>query len=153
MQVVAELAGQLRKAHEGGAWHGPSLFEALAETSAREAGARPLRGAHSVWEIVLHIAAWDDLCVRRLEGHPADVPEEGDWPPVAETTQEAWERALAKVNGAQERLLRAVAALPDSRLQEKVVGKDYSVGFMLFGVLQHNVYHTGQIALLRKAQT
>ncbi len=153
MTEVSELAEQLKWAHEGGAWFGSSLTELLAGMAAREAAARPVAGAHSIWEIALHIAAWDGLWVRRLEGHPADVPEEGDWPSVGETTEEAWRSALAKVNGAQERLLRAVAALPDSRLREKVVGKDYSVSFMLYGILQHNVYHTGQIALLKKATT
>ena len=153
MQEVANLVEQLKRAHEGNAWHGSALCEVLAGIGARDAARRPVPGGHTIWEIVLHIAAWNNLWARRLEGQPADEPEEGDWPPVEETTQEAWERTLAKVNGSHQRLLQAVTAMPDSRLQETVVGKDYSVGFMLFGILQHTVYHTGQIALLKKAYT
>jgi uncharacterized damage-inducible protein DinB len=152
MQEVASFVDQLKRGYEGDAWHGPALKELLTDVSAAEATARPIPGAHSVWEIVLHIAAWSNLFGRRLEGHPMDVPAEGDWPPVEETGEDAWAQALAKLDQAQQGLVRITSALPDSRLRETVVGKDYSIGFMLHGIIQHNVYHTGQIALLKKAR-
>jgi len=151
MSEIANIVDQLKRIYEGDAWHGPALRELLADVSVERAAARPIAGAHSIWEIVLHIAAWENVFRRRLEGHPADEPEEGDFPPMVETSQEAWTQSLAKLDGAQEQLLKAVSLLPEARFQETVVGEDYSIRFMLDGIIRHNVYHTGQIALLKKA--
>lgn len=153
MSEAARLADQLQKSHEGEAWHGPALAELLAGVTAEQALARPLADAHSIYEIVLHLAGWTDLTVRVLEGDPTREPHEGDWPPGGEPSQAAWEQAVEKLNRDQTRLFEAASKLPDSRLQERAAGRDYTIGFMLLGVLQHNAYHAGQIALLKKAQT
>ncbi len=94
MTEVARIADQLRRAFRGKAWHGPALRELLADVSAERAAARPIPNAHTIWEIVLHLAAWDDAVLRRLEGRRTDVPDEGDWPPVREVGEAAWGRAL-----------------------------------------------------------
>jgi uncharacterized damage-inducible protein DinB len=62
------LADQIRRAFEGNAWHGDSVVELLAGVDAKTAAARPIKNAHSIWEILLHIAAWDDVIVRRIGG-------------------------------------------------------------------------------------
>lgn len=152
MREGANLVDQLKRCYEGNAWHGPALREILADISAGEAAARPLPAAHSIWEIVLHIAAWNTVFVPRMEGHAMNTPEEGDWPPVKETGNDAWAQTLAKLDNTQQQLLQVASGLPDSKLQEKVAGKDYSIGFLLHGIIQHNVYHAGQIALLKKAR-
>ena len=152
MQERANIIDHLSRAYAGGAWHGPALGELLADVSAEQAAARPMAEAHSIWELVLHIAAWNNVFCRRLEEHPTETPEEGDFPPVEETTEEAWAQARARLAHTQQQLLQTVSALPDSRLSEQVIGKDYSLGFMLLGIIQHNVYHAGQIALLKKAR-
>ena len=152
MTEAARIAEQLQKAHEGNAWHGPALAEILDGVTAEQALARPLAEAHSICEIVLHIAVWTDLTTSVLDGDPTREPREGDWPSVAEAGEAAWEQAVAKLNRAQTRLFEVAAKLPDSRLQETAAGRDYTIAVMLLGVLQHNVYHAGQIALLKKAQ-
>ncbi len=150
MSQVATLLDELKRIHNGGAWHGPSVREALAGVTVEQAASRPLPGAHSIWELVLHLAAWEKLIGRRLEGQRANEPEEGDFP-AAGATEEAWVQALAQLENAHERLLGLVTKLTDADLDRVVVGKDYSWGFMLRGAVNHSAYHAGQIGRLNKA--
>lgn len=146
------IAGELERAFRGEAWHGPSLKEILADVTAREAAARPIAGAHSIWELVHHITAWVVIVRRRLEGERiVDVSEQEDWPPVNDTGEGAWHRAIAALEEGHQRLLDAIRRVPEARLAEPVAGKDYSNAIMLNGVVQHDLYHGGQMALLRKA--
>ena len=151
MDEIERIDDQLRRAFEGHAWHGPSLRELLADVTAEQATARPIPGAHSIWEIALHIAAWHEGVRRRVEGERVELSAEEDWPPVASTSEAAWQDALAVLERTHTELRRTVSRLADARLQEMVVGKDHSVYVMLHGLIQHDLYHAGQIALLKKA--
>ena len=89
MSELANIIGELKIIHRSGdAWHGPALRDVLTGLTPDEA-ARPLPNAHSIWEIVLHIAGWEEVFLRRLEGLLAASPEGGDFPHVAEATGEA----------------------------------------------------------------
>ncbi|MBI3698770.1 MAG: DinB family protein, partial [Acidobacteria bacterium] len=103
-----------------------------------------------IWEIVLHITAWVDAARRRVEGEEAKLSAEQDWPPVRETTERAWEAALEGLKTAHQAMQETVLRLEDSRLKDRVPGQQYSVYFLLHGVVQHGLYHAGQIALLKK---
>jgi uncharacterized damage-inducible protein DinB len=151
MDEIKRIDDQLRRAFEGRAWHGPSLRELLADVTAEQATARPVPGAHSTWEITLHIAAWHEGVRRRVEGERVELSPEEDWPPVASTSEAAWQDALAALERTHTELRRMVSRLADARLQEMVAGKDHSVYVMLHGLIQHDLYHAGQIALLKKA--
>ncbi len=153
MREVARIGSQLKRASEGGAWHGPALLELLADVSAGQAAARPVAGAHSIWEIVLHVAAWQGFAAHALGGEPmpTDLAEEEDWPPVADASEEAWRAAVAEAGEANRRLRQALRKLSDEDLERIVGGREYNVYFLLHGVVQHGLYHAGQIALLKKA--
>ncbi len=153
MSEAARIADQLRRAFDGEAWHGDSLFEILEGVAAERAAARPVTGAHSIWELALHIAAWDDVALRRIGGTAVELSDAENFPTVTDASEAAWRAALAAVRRGHERLVAAVAALPDSRLLEMVPGKEgahYTFYYLLHGVVQHEIYHAGQIALLKK---
>jgi uncharacterized damage-inducible protein DinB len=153
MSEAARIADQLRRAFDGEAWHGDSLFEILAGVTAAQAAARPIKGAHSIWELVLHIAAWDAAVLRRFDGVAVELSDVENFPPVTDVSDAAWKGALARVKSGHEKLIQAVAAMPDSRLAEMVPGKEgahYTFYYMLHGLAQHELYHAGQIALLKK---
>jgi uncharacterized damage-inducible protein DinB len=152
MGELAFIVDQIKRAYQGEAWHGPSLRELLADVSAEKATARPLPGAHNILELVLHIAAWQGAVRRRLEGADVLEPEEGDWPSAGKGP-DAWTEALDRLQRSHEELVSRVSTLDESRLGEIIEIKRYSVRFMLNGVIQHNIYHSGQIALLKKAGT
>jgi uncharacterized damage-inducible protein DinB len=151
MTEAARIADQLRRAFEGDAWHGPALLELLADVDASTAAAHPLPDAHSVWELVLHIAAWDDAVNRRIVfGKAVQLNDAENFPPVKDKSRTAWKKAVAHLRKTHAKLIKTVAALPDRRLHERVPGKKYDIYFMLHGVAQHELYHAGQIAILKK---
>jgi uncharacterized damage-inducible protein DinB/heme-degrading monooxygenase HmoA len=147
----AALAEELRTLWRGDPWHGPSLEDILGGVTAEQAAARPVRAGHSIWELVAHVTAWAGVWRRRLEGQRVGDPEEGDFPPVPEPTAEAWTRARARLREAHERLVERVARLTPQELGTPVPGRDYDARFLVRGAIRHTVYHSGQIALLKKA--
>ena len=149
MSEIDRIADQLRRAWEGEAWHGPSVREALAGVTAGQAGARPLSDAHSIWEIVHHIGAWEDIVRRRLSGEKVDATPEMDWPPVRDDGEAAWLGAQVELERIHRGLVEVVQRFDPARLDEKPAGGSTAYTLM-HGAIQHDLYHAGQIVLLRK---
>jgi uncharacterized damage-inducible protein DinB len=147
---AARIADQLRRAFDGDAWHGPALLELLKDIDAPTAAAKPLPNVHSIWELVLHIAVWDRVACRRLSGEKYQPTGDANFPPVPKPTAAAWRNAVAETKRTHEAFVKTVAALPDSRLRDRVPGKRYDFYHMLHGLAQHELYHAGQIAVLKK---
>jgi uncharacterized damage-inducible protein DinB len=152
MSETKRISDQLKRAFKGEAWHGPSVLELLADVTPEQAAAHPIPGAHSIWELALHIRVWERITLKRIdEWVPIEATPEEDWPPVTEFGEHAWKNALNAVRLNHEALRETVSRMDDARLSEIVPGTQYSVYFMLHGVIQHDLYHAGQIALLKKA--
>jgi uncharacterized damage-inducible protein DinB len=149
----ALIADQLRRAFDGSAWHGPALLELLGDVDAATAAAKPFDDVHSIWELVLHIEAWDEAASVRLAGHISQPTGEDNFPPVCEATDAAWLETIHAAKRTHAALIKTVTALPNSRLRDRVPGKRYDFYHMLHGIVQHELYHAGQIALLKKAGT
>jgi uncharacterized damage-inducible protein DinB len=150
MSEVQAIINDLKNIHDGEAWHGPSLKDILSGVTAEQAAARPIANAHTIWELTLHSAGCEDEFMRRLGGMQINEREEGDFPVVADTSEEAWRRTLARFDETHRGLIEAISAVTDERLSETVAGKDYTIDYMLRGLICHHVYHAGQIALLKK---
>ena len=155
---VSRLVDQLESEHAGEPWHGTSLVGILTGITYQQAAARPLPGAHTIWELVLHITAWKNEARQRFHGGPAGDPSEGDWPqPPAAPSEDAWRQALAALEEAHRALVDTITRLRDPQLFERTNdprtdANDSGNYFQLVqGILQHDVYHSGQIALLKKA--
>jgi hypothetical protein len=151
MTEVQRIAEQLDNAYRGGAWHGPSLTEALEGLTAEGAASRPVRQAHSIWEIVHHLHAGYGVVSARLRGVRADLADEEDWPTVPEPTDAAWRRDLASLESLHRALVRQIAERGDTGLDGPIVATYSSVYRTLHGHVQHVLYHAGQVVLLRKA--
>ena len=150
MNDIETILDQLEINFRGDAWHGSSVMRLLADVSAEQAAAKPIQNAHSIWELVLHIKVWKDAPGRRLAGEAFVPTSEEDWPKVTDTGEVAWENTLKKLEASHEKLAEAVSKLDDSQLHQPTTGNDYSNYFMIHGVIQHDLYHAGQIALLKK---
>jgi len=150
MTEVVRLHDQLHRSYWGDAWHGPSLKDVLSGVSAVKAASKPLRNAHSIWEIVLHVNAWLDAARRRIEGEKLNLTDEQDWPALKKKGSQAWKETLQILENNQILFEDTVKQLPDARLSDNLTGGAYTIYFQLQGIIQHTLYHTGQIALLRK---
>ena len=148
MSEIKRIHDQLRRSYEGAAWHGPSVRELLDGVSAEQASRRG-GDTHNIRELIRHIAAWEAAATRTLGGAAhVDLPPEQDWPPE----RESFDAEREHLEKTHRELEAAVQAFPDDRLNEKVNGdRGYSYYFLLHGVIQHNLYHAGQIAILKKA--
>jgi uncharacterized damage-inducible protein DinB len=152
MNEIDRIEDQLRRAHEGGAWHGPSLNELLSDVTAEQAAAKPIENAHSIWELVLHIAAWEDAVRRRLINERAEVTDEENFPTITDTSEEAWQKTLEYVRDVNKKLREAVLETNDERLNGPIMPLEgMSSRYVSFhGAVQHTLYHAGQIAVLKK---
>lgn len=148
MNEIERIVETMKQAHDGGAWHGPSVGEALDGVDAQTAARRPLEGAHTIWEIVEHVRLTGEAVRGAVTGEPADAA--ADWAAPAQATDAAWREALARLKTSQQALRRAVERLPESRLHETIPGKSHSYWYELMGLVHHDLYHAGQISLLKK---
>lgn len=149
---LTRLEEQLRRTLEGEAWHGPSVLESLAGLSAAQAASHPIAGAHSIWELVLHIASDYELVLRRLAGDGRQPRPDEDWPACPAPTEANWQQTGEKLMLLNRLLREAVRDFPVERLDDPLVpGVPYSAYTQFIGVTQHNLYHAGQITLLKRA--
>ena len=157
MAEAARLIDQFRRAHDGDPWHGSPVKTILDGVTADQAARKPAGAAHSIWEIVLHMTGWRDEVTRRAAGAPAAEPAGGDWPPIGEPTPARWTAALAALDASHARLVEAVRDMTDAHLlkptndtRDSALGVGVSYYELFHGIVQHDAYHAGQIAILRK---
>ena len=152
---VDRIRDQFRRAFDGEAWHGPAVLALLEGVTAQQAATHPIPGAHSIWELTLHIAAWERAILRRLQGDPAQLSDEEDWRPINDKSDEAWENTKKYLIDTHRELLEAIAKLDESRLNEPIItnaSTPFSTVYVtLHGGVQHDLYHAGQIAVVKKA--
>lgn len=157
MTVKDRIRGELARAHDGDPWCDPSLTAVLAGVAAPQAATRVPGIVHSIWEIVLHLAAWQSVVAERITGQPIAEPAEGDWPPVGDPSESAWRDALARLNQTHAQLMQALESIDETSLDDRVgdsrdpaLGSGMTVYANLHGTAQHSMYHAGQISLLKK---
>ncbi len=151
MTELERIADQLKRAFEGNAWHGPSVMEVLNGVTTQQATTRVFPKAHTIWELALHIGAWEDACLRRLHGERAELSDAEDWAPVTNSSDAGWEQLKLMLQRGNQALRDAVARIEEHRLDEPIVPGMPSVYVTVQGVVQHDLYHAGQIAILKKA--
>ncbi len=140
------------------AWHGPNLRSALRGVSAEEAAWRPGENRHNIWEITVHAAYWKYSVTKRLTGSKKhEFPEKGrNWfardAKISEKreTEKNWARDLALLTKTHKELLNAIANMKESEMKGQCRGSRQTVKQNIIGIAMHDVYHAGQIQLLRK---
>jgi hypothetical protein len=159
-RIVSTVEGDLTlllqvldESYEKKAWHGPNLKGSIRGVTAGQAGWRPHPSRHSIADNVVHCAYWKYAVRRRLHGDKrGSFPMKGtNWfllpSPLGES---AW-RELVALLETEHRALRAeVAAFPSGRLHDLTTGGKVRYSSLLFGIALHDVYHAGQIQLLKR---
>src|SRR5215471_9810751 len=117
MTETHRINSQLKRAQEGQAWHGPSIRELLEGVTAEQAAARAIPNAHSIWELIHHIIAWEQIALRRLQGEALpEIPDEMNFPPVNASGEEAWQSALKSLAASNQALRDGIKQFDDARL-------------------------------------
>jgi hypothetical protein len=147
------IADQLRRAFTGDPWHGSPIRDLLAGITAERASLRPLPSGHTIWELVLHIEIYVNVAFEAVQGTPMPrlFGTEKDWPKAEPNSAAAWTGATDRLFQNAARLADAIGQFTDSRLQDTVPGRDYDFYYLFHGIVQHSLYHAGQIAMLKSA--
>jgi uncharacterized damage-inducible protein DinB len=148
---AGRIADQLQRAFYGAAWHGPAVMELLEDVNATMATARPIVNVRNIWELLLHVAVWDRAALTRLGGSKCQPTGEANFPPIMKANEGAWRKTINDAKRTHDRLVRTVSRMSDQRLRDRVPGKRYDFYHMLHGIAQHELYHAGQMAILKKA--
>ena len=151
MSRIDRIIDELTRALEHDPWYGPSIQEVIGDLSAADADAHAVNGAHSVWELVHHVAAWTRAIHARVQGDICELQGEADWPPVRETSDAAWATARDDLRRAQSELIATLRTFDDSKLTAITPNRDYDLEHLLDGLIQHHAYHTGQMVLVKNA--
>jgi uncharacterized damage-inducible protein DinB len=151
VREIERITDQARKTFVGDAWHGPSVLEVLVDVDAQVAISHPIPGAHSIWELVLHLIATQAVLLRRIHGETAGLDPTEFWPSVPPASESAWAETVERLKRQDVELRQAIDAFPEDRLDARLTAEGSSAYNNFHGYVQHNAYHAGQIALLRKA--
>lgn len=158
MSETERIAGQLRRLWDGDPWYGPNISDVLRDLTPVRAAHRPILQAHTIWEIALHMASWNREVLRRLKTGVARDPEDGDWPEQPAASDENWRWTREMLEASLRALVAEAERFPAGRLDEilgderdRPLGSGVSYYVLLHGIVQHNVAHTAQMSLLKKA--
>jgi uncharacterized damage-inducible protein DinB len=158
VREVDRLRRALEATLDGDPWYGSSVSRMVDGVDPSQAAAHPVSGAHSIWELVLHMTAWVNEANRRLRGGSYGEPEEGDWPGVPAPGGASWQSARSALAAAHSSLAATLTAMSDAELSAQVpgaqvdaAGQPVTLYQTAVGILQHDAYHAGQIAILKKA--
>lgn len=150
MSDIRRLQQMLQTTYNGNCFHGDSIEAVIQDIDVTQAVWTPAGAAHSMWQIVLHMTGWLDVIRRRLTSATlVNLTDEENYPAPPQATHENWNAARDAFRSALNALIKAVGEFPEPRLEEKVPGRDYTFFVLLHGAIDHNLYHAGQIALLK----
>jgi len=148
------IAEELASTINGKAWYGDSLQAILNNVTANQAQTHAIPTAHSIWELLCHLDAWVGFTLGAVQGVPIPawpgMPVELDWPPVADTSERAWQQTVNSFFSNHLRLVEEIKTFTDDRLAVIVPGRTYDFCHLFLSATHHAIYHAGQIALLKK---
>jgi hypothetical protein len=150
---TSELIFRLQDSLKGDPWYGDSVLSKLREIDYKTADISPLPNINSIAKILQHLINWHLFTVRKIKGDKTFVIEQNDhndWTPVSIKTEGDWQDLIGDFRNSAKELIRELEGMDDSFLKEVIPGKPYTFGYLLNGLVQHNIYHLGQIALLKK---
>ena len=151
MNQTERILRQYDLVMHGNAWHGDPIWRILEGISPESAAHHALPAAHSIWEIILHMKFWEGVTSRRLQGQRAGLDEALNFPAPPEINEANWQKTLAEFRASNQQFRQLLAAFDPKRLDELSAAGKRTFYEEAHGLIQHNIYHAGQIALLKKA--
>ena len=142
----------LQNTLSGQPWFGRAVFPILEEVDESKIYIHPGDTQHSLAELLYHMITWSDFCLKHLENAPLKElteVEKRDWREIYPKTH-TWKNGLGQFKSIHEKIISILETKEDSFLKEIVPGREFNFRFMLNGLIQHNIYHLGQVAYVNK---
>ncbi|TRO67240.1 DinB family protein [Christiangramia sabulilitoris] len=151
-KMTNEIIRAMSETFEGQPWYGDSVMRKLENVPYVIGYKTCIPESHSVAQIVGHLIAWKKFAAKKMSGCKdchLEKDSEEDWPNIDVHSREEWEELKRELVAAQSSIYEILNEQEDdSFLQKKVDGKDYDFGALLKGLIQHDIYHLGQIGLI-----
>lgn len=153
MQESKQIKTALRHLYEGEVWHGPSIKEILVDMTAQDALRRVTPKSKNIAEYLIHITNWRIFALEKLTGgdsYDIILNSEADWSVINELDEKGWAEILQNYEEAQTELLEVVDTYTNAKLEAIVPGRKYTFYTLLHGVIHHDIYHSGQMMMLKR---
>ncbi|HEY1006930.1 MAG TPA: DinB family protein [Sphingobacteriaceae bacterium] len=151
MKEPQRIQKLLRDLYDGSPWIEVTLMEKLHGLSAEQAGKKLFPDWNSIWQIVNHLAKWRMEVLSRVNGEVTTSPDDNFFGPLEDPSEEAWQQALAELRESQKEWMGFLETFPEQDLEKVYPGNRMTYYEHILGIVQHDAYHLGQIALLAKA--
>jgi hypothetical protein len=150
MTEIQHLVQRYDQTMSGEAWYGDPVWKILQAIDAPCAAAKLLPGTHNIWQLVMHMEFWERIAARRFSA-PVTPEEAGNFPATPAAEEAEWQKTLESFHTSNREFRRTISAFDSSVLDKNTPGGQHSFRYELVGVIEHHIYHGGQIALLKKA--
>jgi uncharacterized damage-inducible protein DinB len=157
MSLSEKLSTQLQNILAGEPWYGSSVYEIIEKISFEAAFEKPQGSVHNIAEIVLHMIAWTEEVMDRMNGMSAGIPTSGDWPEVGAPDEQKWQNYVEDLKLVSVNLIGIIQKFPQEQWDEPIkdernrqLGTGVSYEELINGLIQHHIYHSGQMALLNR---
>lgn len=153
---IQRIKHSFKMIYNGAPWHGTSLLDLLKGVDYLQASQRVFPNSHSIWELVQHIYNWREFAIKKMEneaGFDIVINSESDWTNLQIPIEASWQKLLSDLVENQKVILEILDGWLDEQLDDQVPGKDYNYYTLLHGIIKHDIYHAGQIAMTRKMLT
>src|ERR1700744_1780749 len=155
MTTSEKLSAQLVQTLSGDAWYGPNVYDILAQVSFEAAYEKPPGSIHNIAEIVLHMIAWTEEVMDRMNGLTAGMPSSGDWPDTGAPDEQKWQNYVNDLKLVNVNLQGIIQNFPPEQWDEVIPDErepkvDFTYAELIEGLIQHHVYHSGQISILNR---
>nr|WP_294795105.1 DinB family protein [uncultured Mucilaginibacter sp.] len=153
MNTSTQLQSELKNVLWGQPWYGNAVYVTLSAITFENAAKRPPGGVHTIAEIVLHMISWTEEVIDRINEKPASLPLGGDWPDPGDFDELKWNLYLDDLKLVNTNLLRAIQDFPEEKWDEPIIDEREDIPVFTYaelvrGLIQHHIYHQGQIGLL-----
>ncbi len=155
MTTSEKLQQELEKVLSGRPWYGTGIYDTIAKISFEAAYEKLPGSVHNIAEIVLHMVAWTEEVMDRMNGMTAGVPTSGDWPETGKPDEQKWQNYVDDLKLVNVNLIRIIQTFPDEQWDEPIDDQRgdrpvVTYEALINGLIQHHIYHAGQIALLNR---
>ena len=150
MTTSEKLSRELQNVLSGDPWYGNNVYSIIEQVTFEAAFEKPAGAAHTIAGIVLHMLSWTEEVLDRLNGMTAGVPSSGDWPDTGAPEEEKWQNYVNDLKLVNVNLQRVISEFPGEMWNEPYLGSSVTYEELVNGLIQHHVYHSGQIALLNR---